>query len=135
MAVNAKAIKISNKAYTVLRQELEERMNSKSDRLKFKDMASDLIILGSKKKEEKNSEEETVQNMITLKKWDKKFDEAIIEAVAHIVYWEHMKLALSKGFRIDQAKAHVHQFLTDSGNKLNIIGIMENYLNSIGIQK
>ena len=51
--------------------------------------------------------------------------------VTHIVFWDHFKLALSKGYNSEQAMDHVHQFLTNSKNKSNLTGIVENYLNSI----
>ena len=44
---------------------------------------------------------------------------------------DHIKLALSKGYDSDSAEIHVFQFLTSGKNKLNIIAIIENYLNSI----
>ena len=54
--------------------------------------------------------------------------------IAHIVYWDHIKLALSKGYNSEQAKEHVHDFLTSSKNKSNLIGIIENYVHSIELK-
>ncbi len=131
MALHSKAIKISDKAYSVIRKELGIRMSSDVGRIKFKDVASDLIILGFEQIENKqNLEDLTVQYIISLKRWDEAFIESSIEAVAHIVFWEHIKLALSKGYNSDQSKEHVYHHLTDSNNKNNIIGIIENYLKS-----
>ena len=71
----------------------------------------------------------TIQYVLTIHSWHV-FDLDTIELVAHIVYWEHIKLALSKGFTAATAKDHVYQFLTNSENKSNVIGIIENYLKS-----
>lgn len=131
MAMHSKAIKISDRAYSAIRKELGIRINSDIDRIKFKDVASDLIILGFEQKEKNESLEDlTVQYIISLKGWDEHFTDSTIENIAHIVFWEHIKLALSKGFNANQAKEHVYQHLTDSNNKNNIIGIVENYLKS-----
>ena len=134
MAFHSKAIKISDKAYTALRKELGSRMNSDNDRIKFKDVASDLIIAGFElKKDTSNLENLTVQYILSIKKWENDYDLEIVEQVAHIVYWEHIKLALSKGFTVKEAPEHVNYFLTQSSNKSNVIGTVENYLSSIDI--
>ncbi len=132
MALHSKAIKISDGAYSVIRKELGIRINSENDRIKFKEVASDLIIAGFElKKETSNLEMLTVQHILNIKKWDNDYDIEIVEQIAHIVYWEHIKLALSKGFTVKQAPEHVNHFLIQSSNKSNVIGFMENYLNSM----
>lgn len=135
MVLHSKAIKISDKAYAALKKELGLRINSDNDRIKFKDVASDLIIAGFESKKDISSiEKSTIQHILNIKKWKSDYDEGVIEQIAHIVYWEHIKLALSKGYNSDQATSHVHQFLTSSRNKLNLMGLVENYLNSIELQ-
>lgn len=132
MALHSKAIKISDRAYAVLRKELGTRMNSDNERIKFKEVASDLIIAGFElQKDSSNIENLTVQHILSIKNWDHDYDIEIVEQVAHIVYWEHIKLALSKGFTVKQAPDHVNYFLTQSSNKSNVIGFIENYLSSI----
>lgn len=134
MALQSKAIKISDRAFSVIRKELSIRINSDNDKIKFKDVASDLIIAGFElKKDTSNLENITVQYILSIKKWEYNYDLEIVEQVAHIVYWEHIKLALSKGFNVNQAKEHVNYFLTQSSNKSNVIGFVENYLSSINI--
>ena len=132
MALQSKAIKISDRAYSLIRKELGFRVNSDNDRIKLKEVASDLIIAGFEQKQDNPSIEElTVQYILSIKKWKSDFDESTIEMVAHIIFWEHVKLALSKGYNSEQAMDHVHQFLTNKKNKSNLIGIVGNYLNSI----
>lgn len=134
MALHSKAIKISDRAYTVLRKELGSRISTDNDRIKFKEVASDLIIAGFElQKDSSNLENLTVQYILSIKSWSHDYDIEVVEQVAHIVYWEHIKLALSKGFTAKQAPEHVNFFLTQSSNKSNVIGIIENYLSSINM--
>ena len=132
MVLHSKSIKISDRAFSVIRKELSLRMVTDHDRIKLKDVASDLILLGfENKKPEINYQNQTIQYLLTLKDWDTSFDIRTINFIANIVYWDHIKLALSKGYDSDSAEIHVFQFLTSGKNKLNIIAIIENYLNSI----
>lgn len=130
MALQSKAIKISDGAYTAIRKEIAIRLHTPNTRIKFKDVASDLIIAGFNKKKEKiNFEREVIDYIVTLKSWPAdKLD--TIDLIAHIIFWDHIKLALSKGFDATSSQEHVHEFLTNLENKFNVIAIIDNYLKS-----
>lgn len=130
---HSKVVKISKKAFSVLEAESKLRKKSNNERSKLKDVASDLIILGFEKNhnnQQSNLEDQTILHLINLKHRKTTADADIIELVANCIYWEHIKLALSKGFSAKESKEHVHQFLTSSANKQNLIGLIENYINS-----
>lgn len=133
MTLNSKTIKISDEAFTVLNEEASTRMKSHNGRIKFKDVASDLIILAFndvKDSQKNNFEKLTIQHLKNLKSWGVNTNTDVIELISYIIYWDHIKLALSKGFSSTTAREHVYDYLTNSKNKQNIIGIIENYYTS-----
>ena len=133
MTLNSKTIKISDEAFAVLNEETSTRMKSHNGRTKFNDVASDLIILAFnniKDSQNNNFEILTIQHLKSLKNWGVNTNTDIIELISHIIYWDHIKLALSKGFSSTTARQHVYEYLTNSKNKQNIIGIIENYYTS-----
>lgn len=132
---NDKVIKISEEAHNVIKDEIRRRINQGYIKVSQKEIASDLILERSEQikkrlNEQKNYEQLTCEYIINQIKSveSHKYDREIVRLFAKILYWDHIKLALSRGMNATEAKEHVYQHLTSKGKLDFVVKSMELYL-------
>lgn len=135
MSTESKVIKLSEEAHNKVRKVLIRRLSEGQQHIRWKDVASDLIIKGFDQVEsiESHNDLESKTVDFLLEQIDILNDDERHNAnlYSHIIYWDHIRLALAKGYSWKEAPSHVFKYLTSQDKKDTVVQLLLNHLSSL----
>ena len=135
MSKESKVVKISEEAYSLVRNELSRRLSENLPRVKWKEVTSDLIVLGAEHARKTETDQKDYESLVVNYlsgniKSSSEDDRAYSRLYAHVIYWDHVRLALTKGFTWKEAPEHVYEYLTKIEKRDQVINLLKNQLSS-----